>query len=123
MGNKYILDYKILGLRIKEMRKLKGLTQEQLAEMTDLSANFIAKIESNNSTVSLISLVKIANILDSSIDYLLCNTGSSGAGETDILINNMLKTFDEQDKSLLINIIREIKVYKNEKSKHSGNTN
>lgn len=117
MGNRYVLDYKILGQRIKEARRFKGITQEQLAEQTELSANFIAKIESNNSTVSLITLVKIINVLDTSIDYLLLNDDSNTASETDMFISNMLKNFDEQDKSLLINIIRDIKVYKNEKFK------
>ena len=116
MENKYSLDYKVLGQRIKECRKNRGLTQEQLAESAELSANFIAKIESSSSTISLLTLVKLANILNSSIDYLLCDNTSTEINETDMFIINMLKTFDEQDKSLLINIIRDIKVYKNAKA-------
>ena len=68
------LDYKKLAMRIKEARHRKGITQEQLANITDLSPNFIGRIESNNSRVSLSSLVKICVALDSSMDYLLSDT-------------------------------------------------
>ena len=115
MKIRYALNYKQLGQRIKAARKLKGLTQEQLAEKTGLTPNFIAKIESANSTISLQTLVKIVNTLDTSVDYLLCDVESTGMSETDAVIGNMLKTFDEQDKSLLINIIRDIKIWQNEK--------
>jgi transcriptional regulator with XRE-family HTH domain len=112
MSRKYNIDYKILSQRIKESRRIKGLTQERLAELTGLSSNFIAKIESNNSTISLQTLVKIANTLDISIDYLLQETDLQNESEADLLIKGMLKTFDEQDKDLLIDLIRDIKVYK-----------
>jgi transcriptional regulator with XRE-family HTH domain len=112
MGNRYIIDYKIISQRIKEVRRLKGLTQEQLADLTGLSSNFIAKIESNNSTASLQTLVNIANTLDISIDYLLQENNSQSKSEADLLIKCMLKTFDERDKNLLIDLIRDIKVYK-----------
>jgi transcriptional regulator with XRE-family HTH domain len=112
MFNKYIIDYSVISIRIKEVRRLKGLTQERLAELTGLSSNFIAKIESNNSTVSLQTLVSIANTLDISIDYLLQENDLQAESETDLLIKGMLKTFDERDKDLLIDLIRDIKVYK-----------
>ena len=48
-----------------------GITQEKLASLADLSPNFIGRIESNNSRVSLASLVKICDCLNSSMDYLL----------------------------------------------------
>lgn len=112
MPNKYIIDYKVISLRIKEVRRIKGFTQERLAELTGLSSNFIAKIESNNSTVSLQTLVSLANNLDISIDYLLQENDLQTESETDLLIRGMLKTFDERDKDLLINLIRDIKVYK-----------
>jgi transcriptional regulator with XRE-family HTH domain len=112
MSNKYIIDYRVISIRIKEVRRLKGLTQERLAELTGLSSNFIAKIESNNSTVSLQTLVNLANTLDISIDYLLQENDLQAESETDLLIKGMLKTFDERDKDLLIDLIRDIKVYK-----------
>ena len=68
------IDYQKLGMRIKEARHRKGITQEKLANLTDLSPNFIGRIESNNSRVSLASLVKICLCLNTSMDYLLSDS-------------------------------------------------
>ena len=74
IGNEFEIDYKKLAMRIKEARHRKGITQEQLAVEAGLSANFIGRIESNNSRVSLASLVKICICLDASMDYFLSDT-------------------------------------------------
>jgi transcriptional regulator with XRE-family HTH domain len=59
-------NYIKLGLKISYYRKLKGLTQEQLAEILDMSTAFIGKIEAPNivKAVSLDTLFEIARILD-----------------------------------------------------------
>jgi len=72
--NRMEIDYKKLAMRIKEARHRRGITQEKLATQTGLSANFIGRIESNNSRVSLASLVKICICLDTTMDYLLSDT-------------------------------------------------
>ena len=58
-------NYIKLGLKISYYRKLKGLTQEQLAEILDMSTAFIGKIEAPNivKAVSLDKLFEIARIL------------------------------------------------------------
>jgi len=116
MDCRYILDYKNLALRIKGIRKERGLTQEQLADKTGLSWNFIAKIETDNATISLQTLVNIANTLETSIDYLLLNdTTMVKEGKktsTDIFIESMLSDLSDNDKELLINMINIFKLYK-----------
>ena len=59
-------NYIKLGLKISYYRKLKGLTQEQLAEILDMSTAFIGKIEAPNivKAVSLDTLFEIARIFD-----------------------------------------------------------
>ncbi len=67
------IDYKSLGSRIKEARKNKGLTQEQLAERADLSTTHISNIENGNAIPSLQAFVNIVNALSISSDALLCD--------------------------------------------------
>lgn len=55
---------KKLGKRIKELRKQKGLTQEQLAEFINMEQNSISIIESGRNFPTLATLEKIANILN-----------------------------------------------------------
>ena len=55
---------KLLGLRIKELRKRKNISQEQLAELTGLEPPSICNIENGKNYPALQNLEKIINILD-----------------------------------------------------------
>ena len=54
-------DRKLLGKRIKSLRKLKGYTQERLAEIMDISSNYLAGIERGeaNPTLSLLERLSV----------------------------------------------------------------
>jgi len=62
----YIDKYRQLGLKISYYRKLRGLTQEQLAEQIGLSSAFIGHVEAPNvdKAISLDTLFHIASVLD-----------------------------------------------------------
>ena len=66
MKEQYYDIYRRIGLKISYYRKLKGLTQEQLAEMIDKNLAFIGAVEAPNvnRTVSLDTLFDIADALD-----------------------------------------------------------
>ena len=66
MDEQFQNEYKQLGLRIAYYRKLKGFTQESLAEKIDRSAAFIGHVEAPNvkKSVSLGTLFAIAKVLD-----------------------------------------------------------
>jgi len=68
------IDYYSLGSKIKAKRKERHYTQEQLAELCDLSVGFLGHIEAGSRIPSLESLYKIAVALNISIDYLLLDT-------------------------------------------------
>lgn len=59
-------QYRQLGLTIAYYRKLRGLTQLQLAEYTNLSRTHISNLEAPNmpTSISLESLFDIADILE-----------------------------------------------------------
>ena len=66
MKKAYENEYRQLGLKIAYYRKLKGLTQEQLAERIDKSAAFIGHVEAPNinKAVSLDTLFDIGRALE-----------------------------------------------------------
>lgn len=55
---------KLIGARIKELRKRAGLTQEQLAELVGLDARHLSRLEVGRHFPSLISLERIASALN-----------------------------------------------------------
>ena len=59
-------DYTKIGLKISYYRKIKSLTQEQLAEKLGCGVSFIGQIEAPNShkAISLDTLFRIAKALD-----------------------------------------------------------
>ena len=65
-------EYKVLVDNIKYYRKLKNITQEQLAELSDLSVSYIKQIEANNEfkNITLNTLSKIAKSLDVNLNQL-----------------------------------------------------
>jgi transcriptional regulator with XRE-family HTH domain len=60
-----------LGEGIKKIRQQKGLSQEKLARLTDISLNTLTKIESGfTKSPSFQTVMKIANALGVSLDEL-----------------------------------------------------
>ena len=62
----YADKYRQIGLKIAYYRKLRGLTQEQLAEKLELSPEYIGHVEAPNvnKAVSLDTLFDVAAALD-----------------------------------------------------------
>ena len=67
------IDYKAIGLRIKTARTRKGLTQGNIAQLTGLSTPHISNIETGNTKLGLPTIIHLANVLDVSVDELLCD--------------------------------------------------
>lgn len=55
---------KLIGHRIKELRKSRHFSQEQLAEMLDISQNALSYIETGENFFSSDTLEKLINALD-----------------------------------------------------------
>ena len=99
------IDYAKLGLRIKELRIKKGLTQDNLAELVGCNTSHISNIENNHTKVSLNVLLSIANTLNTCIDYLLANQYDNSQLALDNEILRAIKDCDNQKKEKILKII------------------
>lgn len=74
MREKYREQFRVLGLKIAYYRKLRGLTQEQMAEAIGRSLSFVSQIEANNARevkgISLETLFKINSVLEIPVSKL-----------------------------------------------------
>lgn len=61
---------KLIGNRIKELRKAKGWSQENLAELSDLSYKYLGEVERAVVNPSLDTLISIADGLEISVAEL-----------------------------------------------------
>jgi len=60
----------ILGVRIRKLRKEKGLSQEALAEKANLHYTFIGRVERGEKKISIVGLEKLAKALEISLTDL-----------------------------------------------------
>lgn len=59
------------GKRVRQLRKQKKFSQEELAQKAGLHRTYISDIERGNRNVSLENIKKIADALDVQLNYLL----------------------------------------------------
>lgn len=114
---KYMLPMKNLqvklGEKIQKVRKQKGLTQAQLAELLNLSTNFIGYIERGVQAPSLSTLGKIAEALGVNVGMLFCNIDvpSVKPDKKEQRINQIISTvrdMDIDDVKLLLKLIKRL---------------
>ncbi|MCI8507049.1 MAG: helix-turn-helix transcriptional regulator [Lachnospiraceae bacterium] len=99
------MDYEKLGLKIKEIRINRGITQEKLAELVGCNTSHISNIENNHTKVSLNVLLSIANALNTSIDYLLSSQYQNSSFALDNEILRAIKNCDNIKKEKILKII------------------
>lgn len=59
------------GLRMKELRSAKGITQEELAGLAGLTRQYLGDVERGTRNISLVNIEKIATALETTLSELL----------------------------------------------------
>lgn len=90
------LNFKEIGQKIRERRLTLGVTQESIANQLDVNPSHISNIECGRANPSLTALIKIANILQCSVDYFI-------SGEYTYLMDKQL------EQSLDMQILEKLK--------------
>ncbi len=70
------IDLVEIGKRIQNRRKQRGLTQEQLADLMNVSIQMISNLERGNKAVRIDNLLSLSKILNVSTDYILTGKGN-----------------------------------------------
>ena len=100
-----MVDYKKLGIKIKEIRTNRNLTQDNLAQMIDCNVSHISNIENAHTKVSLIALLAIAYALDTTIDYLMSDQYVKSENALDGAILKALEKCDNEKKERILKMI------------------
>ncbi len=94
-----------VGSNIRKIRIAKGLTQEALAEKTELSANYIGMIERGEKTPSLESFVDIANALSASADVILADVINTNYTVKSSLLGDKLAELSADERRKIYEIV------------------
>jgi transcriptional regulator with XRE-family HTH domain len=98
----------LLGARIKELRKAKGLSQEELSEKVGIDSKHLSRIEVGKSYPSIDTLERIANALNVEIKDLFEFMHQVRSKELTDNVSKLLKEADEDKARLILKIIRAV---------------
>ncbi len=90
-------DLNYIGIKIKEIRKRKKVSQERLAELVSMNTRSIIRIENRKNLPTLETLAKIAEVLEVSIsDFFEASTPINKQEVIDN-VNMLMKKMDDKD--------------------------
>ncbi|MPM03035.1 hypothetical protein SDC9_49294 [bioreactor metagenome] len=98
------VNFKIIGMRIKELRLEQRMTQADLAEKIDMSVTYMSHIETAQRKASLESLLRITNALEVTMDRLLNGNQTSDPAEYLIDLAVLLEDCTSTEKRIIYQI-------------------
>lgn len=99
------LDIHKVGKRIRDCRKQIGMTQEMLAEKSNLTPQFVSYAETGQREIRVGSLLKIAKSLNTSCDFLL--TGERIDKDL-LLLSKKMSQLDEIEFTLVSRLVDDL---------------
>lgn len=99
------MDLKAVGQRIKAAREAKGLTQEDLAALVELSPTHISVIERGVKAAKLDTFVSIANALEVSADSLLVDVVVHSITGVTNEISALIEQLPKREQTKMIKVI------------------
>lgn len=94
-----------IGKNIRKFREIKKLRQEDLAEKTELTTNYIGMIERGEKIPSLETFINILNSLGVSADMVLSDVLDNGYTVKDSLLNEKLEKLVPEDRNRIYEVI------------------
>lgn len=102
------VDYKAIGQRIKIARIKKGVTQETVADLIDITPAHMSNVETGKTKVSLPTL--IANALSVSVDTLLCDNVIASKIIFEKEAKDIFSDCDEYEVRFLVDLMKSAKI-------------
>ena len=96
------IDYKLIGERIKRVRKSRGMTQEILAEKLNVSIGYVSQIERGITKINLDILGAISSILDYDIAGFVSESATKSNEYMETELINQIRTLDQNKKKFIL---------------------
>lgn len=97
------IDFKLLGKKIAQRRRELGFRQNEFAEMTNLSNNYLSNIETGRSIPSLSTFASICISLNTTPDSFLIGTIKTNNAPQDLI--EKLKLCNEDSLALISDFV------------------
>jgi transcriptional regulator with XRE-family HTH domain len=98
-----------LGAKIKELRKAKGLSQSEIADIINIDAKHLSRIEVGANYPSLDTLTKLAEALEVPLKELFeFGSNMNSTGKHHETLNKLMKQATEEELKIGIKILKAI---------------
>ena len=104
-----MIDYYAIGQRIRQIRKARGLSQDQLAEQVGISTVHVSHIENANTKLSLPVFVRLTEVLQVSADELLQGEPSAQRARAEGAILSLLDSCSLTQLQILQDVLCSVK--------------
>lgn len=98
-----------IGKRLRETRKLQGISQAELAERADLSVVYISNIEAGKKNISADVLIKLCSALRIPSDFLL-RVDLARSEQLSYSINAIFANCSEEEIESVLLLLKDIKI-------------
>lgn len=95
----------LLGQRIREQRRAKGWTMEQLSEKIEVSPNYVGEIERGGKVPSLETFIRIVEVLEVSADVLIRDSVAPASHVADDELSQKLRQLTPGQKKAATDIL------------------
>ena len=101
-------DFKAFGQAIKEARKAKGISRNQLADRLNIAPRYIASIENSGQHPSLQIFYELVTFLDISVDQFFFPVKTPDKTTQRRQLDELLNGVDETDLVIVIDTVKGI---------------
>lgn len=105
---KTVIDYKMIGNRLKNRRKELKLTQEEVCAKANITTFYLSKLENGKSTPTLETLAVLAKVLQTDLVYLLSGSSKLNDLYIDERLAEISAKANEEQLELIIKIANTI---------------
>lgn len=102
MAKKLEETNRIIGEKIYKLRRMNGLTQQELAELMGISITFLSEIENGHKSMSVDTLVRLAKALHVSLDTVVLGDDPENDMQKDVVSMMSALPFEYNESILLI---------------------
>ncbi len=99
------MDAQKVGKRIQQVRRARGLTQEEFSQKVDLSAKYISNVECGFKMPKLNTFVAMANALECDANSLLSDVLDVTTGQESGLLSKKLSALPMQEQRRILRML------------------
>ena len=103
------INYKALGMRVKQIRQENQLSQARLSELIDKTPSYVSYMETGNRSMSLDTFVQIANALGAPTDILLAEQLHGDSISASVELTMLLADTTESERLIILHTMKSLK--------------